>query len=543
MAKQVALDAEARKLLLQGIDTVANAVRTTLGPKGRNVALGKKYGAPIVTHDGVTVAKEIELEQAFENMGAQLIKEAASKTNDVAGDGTTTATVLAQTILKEGLRNVAAGSNPMIIKRGIAKGVDALVGNLKGQAKQIKGTEEIAQIASISAADTEIGSMIAKVMDKVGKDGVITVEESKGLELEDDYVEGLQFDRGYLSPYFVTDQDRMEAQVEDPFILITDGKISAVSDILPTLEKVTQGGKKDFVVIAEDIEGEALATLVVNKLRGILNCLAVKAPGYGDRRKELLQDIAIITGGTVIASDMGRTLDSVIIEDLGRSRRVFSSKDETTIVEGVGTEESRLGRIKQLEAQIREATSDYDREKLEERKAKLSGGVAIIRVGAATETEQKEKQHRVEDAISATQAAIEEGIVAGGGVALVNAVSALDDVEVDGDESAGVRALRRALISPLEFIAENAGHDGGVVVQEVRRRHAESGNAFIGFDVISEDYVNMFDAGIIDPLKVTRSALENAASIAGMILTTEALIADLPEENPAPAGGDPGMGY
>ncbi len=542
MAKQVALDAEARKLLLQGIDTVANAVRTTLGPKGRNVALGKKFGAPTVTHDGVTVAKEIELEHAFENMGAQLIKEAASKTNDVAGDGTTTATVLAQTILKEGLRNVAAGSNPMIIKRGISKGVAVLVGNLQGQAKQIKGTEEIAQIASISAADTEIGSMIAKVMDKVGKDGVITVEESKGLELEDDYVEGLQFDRGYLSPYFVTDQDRMEAQIEDPYILITDGKVSAVSDILPTLEKVTQAGKKDFIVIAEDIEGEALATLVVNKLRGILNCLAVKAPGYGDRRKELLQDIAIITGGTVISSDMGRTLDSVILEDLGRSRRVFATKDETTIVEGVGTDESRLGRIKQLDAQIREATSDYDREKLEERKAKLAGGVAIIRVGAATETEQKEKQHRVEDAISATQAAIEEGIVAGGGVALVNSLAALDDVEVEGDESAGIRALRRALVAPLEYIAENAGHDGGVVVQEVRRRHAESGNAFIGFDVISEDYVNMFDAGIIDPLKVTRSALENAASIASMILTTEALIADLPEENPAPAPG-PEMGY
>ena len=542
MAKQVALDAEARKLLLQGIDTVANAVRTTLGPKGRNVALGKKFGAPTVTHDGVTVAKEIELEHAFENMGAQLIKEAASKTNDVAGDGTTTATVLAQTILKEGLRNVAAGSNPMIIKRGISQGVAVLVANLQGQAKQIKGTEEIAQIASISAADTEIGNMIAKVMDKVGKDGVITVEESKGLELEDDYVEGLQFDRGYLSPYFVTDQDRMEAQIEDPYILITDGKVSAVSDILPTLEKVTQAGKKDFIVIAEDIEGEALATLVVNKLRGILNCLAVKAPGYGDRRKELLQDIAIITGGTVISSDMGRTLDSVILEDLGRSRRVFATKDETTIVEGVGTDESRLGRIKQLDAQIREASSDYDREKLEERKAKLAGGVAIIRVGAATETEQKEKQHRVEDAISATQAAIEEGIVAGGGVALVNSLAALDEVEVDGDESAGIRALRRALVAPLEYIAENAGHDGGVVVQEVRRRHTDSGNAFIGFDVISEDYVNMFDAGIIDPLKVTRSALENAASIASMILTTEALIADLPEENPAPAPG-PEMGY
>jgi len=547
MAKQVALDADARGKLIEGIDTVANAVKTTLGPKGRNVALGKKYGGPTVTHDGVTVAKEIELEEPFANMGAQLIKEAASKTNDIAGDGTTTATVLAQSILKEGLKNVAAGANPMIVKRGIQQGVDALVEDLKGQARQIKTKEEIAQIAAISAADVEIGDMIAKVMDKVGKDGVITVEESKGIELEDAYVEGMQFDRGYLSPYFVTDQERMEASIEDPYVLITDGKISAVADILPTLEKVTQAGKKEFVVIAEDIEGEALATLVVNKLRGVLNCLAVKAPGYGDRRKEMLQDVAIITGGTVISEDMGRKLDSVILEDLGQSRRVVATKDDTTIVEGSGTEAARQGRISQLDGQIREASSDYDREKLEERKAKLSGGVAIIRVGAATETEQKEKQHRVEDAISATQAALEEGIVAGGGVALVNAVSALDGVEVSGDEAAGLRALRRALVEPLSHISENAGYDGGVVVQEVLRRHESEDNDFIGFNVMSEDYVDMVKAGIIDPLKVTRSALENAASIASMILTTEALIADIPEEADAAAaaaaaaGG--GMGY
>tara|TARA_B100001123_G_scaffold450674_1_gene622889 strand:- start:9064 stop:10704 length:1641 start_codon:yes stop_codon:yes gene_type:complete len=546
MAKQVALDADARGKLIEGIDTVANAVKTTLGPKGRNVALGKKYGGPTVTHDGVTVAKEIELEEPFANMGAQLIKEAASKTNDIAGDGTTTATVLAQSILKEGLKNVAAGANPMIVKRGIQQGVDALVDDLKGQARQIKTKEEIAQIAAISAADVEIGDMIAKVMDKVGKDGVITVEESKGIELEDAYVEGMQFDRGYLSPYFVTDQERMEASIEDPYVLITDGKISAVADILPTLEKVTQAGKKEFVVIAEDIEGEALATLVVNKLRGVLNCLAVKAPGYGDRRKEMLQDVAIITGGTVISEDMGRKLDSVILEDLGQSRRVVATKDDTTIVEGSGTEAARQGRISQLDGQIREATSDYDREKLEERKAKLSGGVAIIRVGAATETEQKEKQHRVEDAISATQAALEEGIVAGGGVALVNAVSALDGVDVSGDEAAGLRALRRALVEPLSHISENAGYDGGVVVQEVLRRHESEDNDFIGFNVMSEDYVDMVQAGIIDPLKVTRSALENAASIASMILTTEALIADIPEEADAAAAAaaaGAGMGY
>ena len=539
MAKQIVMDAEARAHLVEGIDVVANAVRTTLGPKGRNVALGKKYGGPTVTHDGVTVAKEIELEEPFANMGAQLIKEAASKTNDIAGDGTTTATVLAQTILKEGLKNVAAGSNPMIIKRGIHKGVTALVESLKGQALQIKGKQEIANIAAISAADQEIGDLIADVMDKVGKDGAITVEESKGLEFEIEYVEGMKFDRGYISPYFATNQEQMEADITEPYILITDKKISAVSDILPTLEKVTQAGTKEFIVLAEDIEGEALATLVVNKLRGVLNCLALKAPGYGDRRKEMLQDIAIITGGTVVSEDMGRRLDGVILEDLGRARRVISDKDNTTIVEGHGTEAAVQGRIQQLKAQLDEASSDYDREKLQERLAKLSGGVAVMRVGAATETEQKEKQHRVEDALSATRAAIEEGIVAGGGVALVNAAAALDGVEVDNeDEAAGLRALRKALEAPLRYIAENAGYDGAVVVEEIRRRHEGGKGEYIGFDVLREEYVDMVKAGIIDPLKVTRSALENAASIAAMILTTEALIADIPEPAPtAPPGG------
>ena len=545
MAKQIVMDVEARNHLVEGIDIVANSVRTTLGPKGRNVALGKKYGGPTVTHDGVTVAKEIELEEPFANMGAQLIKEAASKTNDIAGDGTTTATVLAQTILKEGLKNVAAGANPMIIKRGIQKGVTSLVESLKDQALQIKGKQEIANIAAISAADQEIGDLIADVMDKVGKDGAITVEESKGLEFEIEYVEGMKFDRGYISPYFVTNQEQMEANIEEPYILITDKKISAVSDILPTLEKVTQAGTKEFIVLAEDIEGEALATMVVNKLRGVLNCLALKAPGYGDRRKEMLQDIAIITGGTVVSEDMGRRLDGVILEDLGRARRVISDKDNTTVVEGQGTEAAVQGRIQQLKAQMEEASSDYDREKLQERLAKLSGGVAVMRVGAATETEQKEKQHRVEDALSATRAAIEEGIVAGGGVALVNAGPALDGVAVENeDEGAGIRALRKALESPLRYIAENAGHDGSVVVEEVRRRHNGADSQYIGFDVIAEDYGDMVEKGIIDPLKVTRSALENAASIASMILTTEALIADIPEPPaPAPPGGMGGMDY
>ncbi|MDE2897293.1 MAG: chaperonin GroEL [Chloroflexota bacterium] len=541
MPKDILLDVEARSKLVKGIDVVANAVKTTLGPKGRNVALGKKYSGPTVTHDGVTVAKDIDLEDPFEDMGAQLIKEAASKTNDIAGDGTTTATVLAQAIIKEGLKNVAAGANPMIIKRGLAKGVEAVVEEVGAQAKQIRSQDEIAQIASISANDTQIGELIGEVMDKVGKDGAITVEESKGLEFEIEYVEGMKFDRGYISPYFVTNQDRMEAVIEDALVLVTDKKLSAVSDILPTLEKVTQSGKKDLVIIAEDVEGEGLATLVVNKLRGILNCLAVKAPGYGDRRKEMLQDVAVVTGGTVISEDMGRRLDGVILEDLGRARRVVADKDNTTIVEGGGKEAAVQARLNQLKGQVEEVTSEYDREKLQERLAKLAGGVAVIRVGAATETELKEKKHRVEDALSATRAGIEEGIVPGGGVALLNAAHVLDGVEAEcvGDEIVGVRALRRALEEPLRWIASNSGADGSVVVEEVRRQSGSKGTNW-GYHVVDEEYTDMVAAGVIDPAKVTRSALENAASIAGMILTTEALIADVPEQEEAPA---PAMDY
>ena len=541
MPKDILLDVEARSKLVKGIDVVANAVKTTLGPKGRNVALGKKYSGPTVTHDGVTVAKDIDLEDPFEDMGAQLIKEAASKTNDIAGDGTTTATVLAQAIIKEGLKNVAAGANPMIIKRGLAKGVETVVEEVGAQAKQIRSQDEIAQIASISANDTQIGELIGEVMDKVGKDGAITVEESKGLEFEIEYVEGMKFDRGYISPYFVTNQDRMEAVIEDALVLVTDKKLSAVSDILPTLEKVTQSGKKDLVIIAEDVEGEGLATLVVNKLRGILNCLAVKAPGYGDRRKEMLQDVAVVTGGTVISEDMGRRLDGVILEDLGRARRVVADKDNTTIVEGGGKEAAVQARLNQLKGQVEEVTSEYDREKLQERLAKLAGGVAVIRVGAATETELKEKKHRVEDALSATRAGIEEGIVPGGGVALLNAAHVLDGVEAEcvGDEIVGVRALRRALEEPLRWIASNSGADGSVVVEEVRRQSGSKGTNW-GYHVVDEEYTDMVAAGVIDPAKVTRSALENAASIAGMILTTEALIADVPEQEEAPA---PAMDY
>ena len=542
MPKDILLDVEARSKLVKGIDVVANAVKTTLGPKGRNVALGKKYSGPTVTHDGVTVAKDIDLEDPFEDMGAQLIKEAASKTNDIAGDGTTTATVLAQAIIKEGLKNVAAGANPMIIKRGLAKGVETVVEEVGAQAKQIRSQDEIAQIASISANDTQIGELIGEVMDKVGKDGAITVEESKGLEFEIEYVEGMKFDRGYISPYFVTNQDRMEAVIEDALVLVTDKKLSAVSDILPTLEKVTQSGKKDLVIIAEDVEGEGLATLVVNKLRGILNCLAVKAPGYGDRRKEMLQDVAVVTGGTVISEDMGRRLDGVILEDLGRARRVVADKDNTTIVEGGGKEAAVQARLNQLKGQVEEVTSEYDREKLQERLAKLAGGVAVIRVGAATETELKEKKHRVEDALSATRAGIEEGIVPGGGVALLNAAHVLDGVEAEctGDEVVGVRALRRALEEPLRWIASNSGADGSVVVEEVRRQSAAQGTNW-GYHVVNEEFTDMVAAGVIDPAKVTRSALENAASIAGMILTTEALIADVPEQEEAPAA--PAMDY
>jgi len=537
-AKQLQFRGDARISLKKGVDALADAVKTTLGPKGRNVALDKKWGAPTVTHDGVTVAKDIELKDPFENMGAQLLKEAATKTNDVAGDGTTTATVLAQAIVNEGLRNVAAGANPMLIKRGLDRGVGAVIGAVKDMAVPIQGREDIAHIATISAADAEIGNLIAEVMDKVGKDGVITVEESKGLRFETDYVEGMKFDRGYISPYFISNPDRMEAVLDEPYIMITDKKISAVSDILPLLEKLLQTGRKEFVVIAEDVEGEALATLVVNKLRGTLNALAVKAPGFGDRRKDMLRDIAILTGGQVISEEAGRRLDSTTVGDLGRARRVVADKDNTMIIEGHGADQEIQGRIKQIRSQIETTTSDYDREKLQERLAKLSGGVAIIKVGAGTETELKEKKHRVEDALSATRAAVEEGIVPGGGVALLNASIGLETVKLQGDEAVGVSILRRALEEPLRQLAENAGVDGSVVVAEIRRVHKDQGNNKIAFNVLSGEYEDMVSSGIIDPAKVTRSALENAVSIAGMILTTEALVSEIPEKEkaaPAPA--------
>jgi chaperonin GroEL len=534
MAKQLVFSEEARRQLKVGVDMLAEAVKTTLGPKGRNVALDKKWGAPTITHDGVTVAKEIELEEPYANMGAQLLKEAATKTNDVAGDGTTTATVLAHTIVNEGLKNVAAGANPMLIKRGIERASAIVVEAIRDQAEDVTEKGEIAHVAAISAGDMEIGNLIADVMDKVGKDGVITVEESKGLAFEQEYVEGMQIDRGYISPYFITDADRMEAVLTDPYILVTDKKISAASDIVPVLEKLVQVGKRDVLIIAEDVEGEALATLVLNKLRGTFNALAVKAPGFGDRRKAMLQDIAILTGAQVITEEMGRKLDATTINDLGTAAKVVATKDDTTIIEGKGSTEAIKGRIKQIKAQIETTTSDYDREKLQERLAKLAGGVAIIRVGAATEVELKEKKHRVEDALSATRAAVEEGIVAGGGVALLNAVSALDNVDGDGDEATGVRIVRRALEEPMRQLANNAGYDGAVVVQEVRRRQQEESNKNLGFDVLKEEYADLVTRGIIDPAKVTRSAVENATSIAAMILTTEALITDIPEpEKPA----------
>jgi chaperonin GroEL len=541
MSKVLEFNTQARQSLKDGVDILANTVKTTLGPKGRNVALDKKWGAPTVTHDGVTVAKEIELDDHFANMGAQLLKEAATKTNDVAGDGTTTAIVLAQAIVHEGMRNVAAGANAMLLKQGIDRGSAALVEKLQEQATPVKGKEEIAQVAAISAADPEIGNLIAEVMEKVGKDGVITVEESKGLEFETEYTEGMQIDRGYLSPYLVTNPERMEAELDNPFILITDKKVSAIKDILPVLEQVAQQGKP-LVILAEDVDGEALATLVVNKLRGTLNVLAVKAPGFGDRRKEMLRDIAAVTGAQVVSEEIGRTLDSVTAADLGSARRVLSTKDDTTFVEGAGDPDAIKGRIDQIRTQIENTTSDFDREKLQERLAKLSGGVAVIKIGAATETELKEKKHRVEDALSATRAAVEEGIVPGGGVALINAVSSLDAVQAEGDVQTGVNILRRALEEPLRGIVSNAGMDGGVAMEMVRRAQTEQKNPNVGYDVIGEHYVDMLQAGIIDPVKVTRSAVENAASIAGMILTTEALISDKPEKSGAAGNGMAGMG-
>lgn len=536
MPKQLVFGEEARRGLKRGIDKLAEAVATTLGPKGRNVALDKKFGAPTVTHDGVTVAKEIELEDPFENMGAQLLKEAATKTNDIAGDGTTTATVLAQTIVNEGLKNVAAGANPMLLKRGIEAATERIAHAIREMAVEIDTKEEIASVAAISAQDQSIGELIADVMDRVGKDGVITVEESKGLEFETEYVEGMQFDRGYISPYFINSPDTMEAVIEDPYILIYDKKISAAQDIVPVLEKLLQVGKRDLVIIAEDVDGEALATLVLNKLRGMLNVVAVKAPGFGDRRKAMLRDIAVLTGGTVISEETGRKLETVTLQDLGRAGKVVCTKEETTIVDGQGDEKDIKGRIEEIRKEIEASTSDYDKEKLQERLAKLSGGVAVIRVGAATETELKEKKHRVEDALSATRAAVEEGIVPGGGVALLNAQVALDGIKMAlEDENTGVQIVRKALEVPMRKIAANAGVDGAVVIQEVRRAQKSKKNLHIGYNVMTNEYGDMIEMGIPDPAKVTRGAVENAASIAAMILTTEALITDTPEKEKAPA--------
>jgi chaperonin GroEL len=545
MAKQISFSEDARRRLKVGVDILAEAVKTTLGPKGRNVALDKKWGAPTVTHDGVTVAKEIQLSDPFENMGAQLLKEAATKTNDVAGDGTTTATVLAQAIVTEGLKNVAAGANPMLLKRGIELAAQAVADSICKNSIEVKGHDDIAHVASISAADTTIGDLIAEVMDKVGKDGVITVEESKGLAFETEYVDGMQFERGYISPYFITDVETMQAVLNNPSILIYDKKISLAQDIVPILEKLVQTGKRDLVILAEDVDSEALATLVLNKLRGTFNVIAIKAPGFGDRRKAMLQDIAVLTGSTVITEEMGRKLESATLEDLGQADKVSSTKDETTVVNGAGSEEAITGRINQIKAEIENSTSDYDSEKLQERLAKLAGGVAVIGVGAATETELKEKKHRVEDALSATRAAVEEGVVPGGGVALLNALEAIKDLKHDDpDINTGINIVRRALEEPMRQLARNAGQDGAVIIDEVRRRRSEGGS--IGYNVMTEAYEDMLESGIIDPAKVTRSAVQNAASIAAMILTTEALITDIPEPNSAmPAGGgmgDMGMG-
>ncbi|MDA1330528.1 MAG: chaperonin GroEL [Chloroflexi bacterium] len=537
MAKQLAFSEEARRHLQRGVDAVAEAVVTTLGPKGRNVALDRKFGAPTITHDGVTVAKEIELENPYENMGAQLLKEAASKTNDIAGDGTTTSTLLAHAIVTDGMKNLAAGANPMLLKRGIEAATKAISDEIQKQAIKINQSKEgIANVASVSAQDREIGELIAQVFDKVGNDGVITVEDSQGLQFETEYVEGMQFDRGYLSAYFVTNPENMEAVIEDANILIHDKKISAAQDMVPLLEKMVQTGKRNLVIIAEDVDGEALATLVLNKLRGMLNVLAVKAPGFGDRRKAMLQDIAVLTGAEVISEETGRKLESATLEDLGQAEKVVSNKDDTTVVGGKGDSKAIKGRIEQIRIEKENSTSDYDKEKLDERLAKLAGGVAIIRVGAATETELKEKKHRVEDAVSATRAAIEEGIVPGGGVALINARGALSKIKMDHpDAQVGVDIVRNALDKPMRRIAKNAGADGSVIVDAVLREQKEKENINIGYDVLSEKFVDMVKSGWIDPAKVTRGALENAASIAAMILTTEALITDMPEVDHGPS--------
>ena len=528
-AKQLAFEAEARRALERGVNAVANAVKVTLGPKGRNVVLERKYGSPVITKDGVTVAKEIELADPYENMGAQLLKEVASKTNDVAGDGTTTATVLAQAMILEGLKNVAAGANPMLLKRGIDKAVEVAVEEIKKMAIPLESKEDIAHVASIAGNDPEIGKLIADAMDKVGKDGVITVEEAKGTSTQVDVVEGMEFDRGYISPYFVTNAEAMEAVLEEPYILIHEKKISNVHDLLPLLEKIVQAGRP-LLIIAEDVEGEALATLVVNRIKGVLNVAAVKAPGFGERRKAMLEDIAILTGGQFISEDLGTKLENVTLDMLGQARRVRVTKEETTIVEGRGDKKAVQGRIELIKRQIEETDSDYDREKLQERLAKLAGGVAVIQVGAATETELKEKKHRVEDAVNATRAAVEEGIVPGGGTTLVNIISALDKVQAEGDEAVGVNIVRKALAEPLKQIARNAGLEGSVVVERVR-----SEKPGIGFNAATEEFVDMVKAGIVDPAKVTRTALQNAASIAGMLLTTEAIISEIPKKEKAPA--------
>lgn len=540
MAKEILFNEEARRALGRGVDQLANAVKVTLGPKGRNVVLDKKFGSPTITNDGVTIARDIELADPFENMGAQLVKEVATKTNDVAGDGTTTATVLAQAMIQEGMRNVAAGANPMILKKGIETAVKTLVEEIKKRSIKVSGKAEIAQVASVSAADEEIGGLIAEAMEKVGNDGVITVEESKGLQTALNVVEGMQFDRGYISPYMVTDPDRMEAVMDNPYILITDRKISAIADMLPTLEKVVKVGK-ELLIIAEDVEGEALATLVVNRLRGTFKAVAVKAPGFGDRRKAMLEDIAILTGGTVITEDMGRKLDSVELTDLGTARQVRITKDETTIIDGVGDKDVIAKRVSQIRAQVEETTSEFDREKLQERLAKLSGGVAVIEVGAATEVEMKDKKLRIEDALNATRAAVEEGIVAGGGTTFIDIIPALNTLEATGDVQTGINLVKRAVEEPLRQIAYNAGLEGSVVVEKVK--NTEAG---IGFNALTEEYIDMVKAGIVDPAKVTRSALQNAASIASLVLTTETIVADKVEENAAvpampPMGGMGGM--
>ena len=538
MAKQIIFDQEARQSLKKGIDVLADAVKVTLGPKGHPVALDKKWGAPSIIDDGVTIAKDIELPDPFENMGVQLVKEAASKTNDACGDGTTTSTILAHAMITVGFKNVAAGADPLALKKGVEKATGAIIEELKSASTPVKDKEQIAQVATITAKDQEIGNLIAEVMDKVGKDGVITVEESKGITYETEYVEGMQFDRGYISPYFITNPERMETEIEDPYILITDKKISAVSDLLPALEKILQVSK-NLLIVAEDVDGEALATLVVNKLRGTINILAVKAPGFGDRRKAMLEDMAILVGGKVISEEVGRKLDSVTVEDLGRARRVTSDKDKTTVVEGKGADEAIKARIKQIKAQIEETTSDFDREKLQERQAKLAGGVAVIKVGAATEVELKEKKHRVEDALSATRAAVEEGILPGGGIALLNSLSVLDKIEVKGDEATGVDIVRKAVEEPIRWIAINAGRDGSVVVDKVKNSPVGT-----GYDAEIGEFGDMVKKGIIDPMKVVRSALQNAASIAGMVLITESLVTDIPEKEkmpPMPGGG--GMDY